>query len=105
VGQAADALNRFHHVVKLSADRLAEPRCPVKIGVHFVQNIRELHQHLDADVPVVLRCVVDFPAVLSQVARRLHDIEWRRGRRQNVRHERVGVQCNRGHELVEVLRR
>ena len=109
LGVLTQRLDGIGHIVRLVDIRLAQGRSPGEILVHVFKNGRELHQGLYAGIPVL------FVDLFSQLfafklgvclhpAVCLDDLRWIRGRGQNLRHHRVGIQSDRRDELLQLLR-
>ena len=108
VGLPPHALDGIEHVRLLSEEDVPQLRGPVEVLRHPTEHVGEVRERLDARVPGLRleRFVELLPAQLRTFldpALGLHDLE-RVGRgHQDLHEKRIGVERDRGHQLVEPL--
>ena len=107
VGALAQELHAIHHLAFLREKGLAQALRPIQILVHAVQDFRERHQRLDADIPVLVLDRVDrvlaFQAgMLARPARGLRHFQRVGGRDQHLRQHAVRIQRDRRQHLVQI---
>ena len=98
-------LDRLHHVILLVLISLSQLRGPRQIPVKVRQHCRKLHQGLHARIPILLFRLLGqiFSLELRVVPHhpvRFYNLRWIRRRGQYLRHERIGIQRNRSHQLI-----
>src|SRR6266478_5957361 len=105
---AAHHLNGVHHVLFLVVVSVAERRGPREVFVHVAQDGWECSERLDARVPRLLVYSLS-QGVALQIRMRVHplvcldDTLGKRRRRQDLRHKRIRIQCNRRYQLLQLL--
>ena len=110
VGLPPHALDGIEHVRLLSEEDVPQLRGPVEVLRHPTEHVGEVRERLDARVPGLRleRLVELLPAQLRTFldpALGLHDLE-RVGRgHQDLHEQRIGIERDRGHQLVEPLGR
>jgi hypothetical protein len=97
-------LDCLHHVGLLREDGLAELVGPLQVLIHAVQHVWKLEQHEYARVPLRIRLRLGLAVVLAQEPGRLHNVRPRSGGRQNVSDQRIRIQRDRRHELLQFCR-
>ena len=105
----AQTLNGVHGVLPLTEEGIAELLHPVDLFVQQAEDLREAAQRLHAVVPVVFLQLVVERLVLEvwlgfHEPGRLDDLERIRRRHQCLRHQRIRVERDRRHDLLELLR-
>ena len=108
LGAGAQALNGGEHVLLLSQEGVAELLKPVELLVQHREHLGEEDQRLHAVVPgLLLQRFVELSALETGIflhkARGLNDLEWIGGGHQDLRHQGVGVERDRRHELIDFL--
>src|SRR5882757_219312 len=103
-------LNSVGHILRIVRIRLAQCRTPGQIFVHVLEHGWKLRQRLYARIPILFvhffGQVFAFEVRMSlHPAIRLDDLRWIRRSRKNLRYQRVRIQRNRRHQLLQILRR
>src|SRR5882762_686783 len=103
-------LNSIGHVLRVVGVGLAQRRTPRQILVHVLEHGRKLRQRLYARIPILF--VYFFGQVFAFEVRmplhppiRLNDLRWIRRSRKNLSNERIRIQRNRRHQLLQLFRR
>ena len=105
----AHHLYRIHDALLLVVVSVAQRRRPGEVLVHISQHGWKCGKRLDARVPGLLIHSLTQGLAL-QIRMRLHptvgldNLLGKRRRRQNLRHKRIGIQRNRRHQLLQLLR-
>src|SRR6266404_4566573 len=107
---SAHLLNSIGHVLRVVGVGLAQRRTPRQILVHVLEHGRKLRQRLYARIPILF--VYFFGQVFAFEVRmplhppiRLNDLRWIRRSRKNLSNERIRIQRNRRHQLLQLFRR
>ncbi len=103
------ALDGVQHIRLLRNEGVTQTVGPFQMAIHHLQNLRERQQGLHAGIPVVSRRGVGQrgalqPGMGSEEALCLHHLRGVGGGGQDVRQQRVGVERDRRHDLVELRR-
>jgi hypothetical protein len=108
VSLVTHVLDRLRHVIWLVLIGLAQLRGPRQIPVQVRQHRGKLHQSLHARIPILLFRLLGqiFSLQLRVVPHhpvRLNNLRWIRRRGQYLRHKCIGIQRNRGYQLIQLL--
>ena len=103
------SLDRVHKLRLLRQHGVAELLRPVELVGHHGEHIRDLGERLHAVVPALLgersrQCFALEAVVRLRPAVGLHHLEWIGRCDQDLRKERVGIERDRRHQLVELRR-
>lgn len=97
-GEFAQPLNGIHDVTLLREKGVTDLLGPLQIALHHLQRVRERHERLYAEVPVLMlqcsrECVASQCGVrrVFQPMRRFDDFEWISRSRENLSHEGIGI--------------
>ena len=98
---AAEALDRIHHLARIRCDLFAEADRPVEAGRHHPDDVGGVQQVAHALVPgrIGLERLVLREAVEEAV--RLDDVEGVGRRGEDDRQQGIGIERDRGHQLVD----
>jgi hypothetical protein len=92
----------------LSEDGVAELLHPLELVVHHLEDLGKAHQRLDAVVPGLLlqlfveRLILELRIGLGE-PRGLDDLERVRGRHEDLRDQRIRIERDRRHDLLQLL--
>ena len=106
----AHPLHRGHHVGLLRQERIAQCRGPLDVLVQLRQHVRKGHQGLDAGVPILLpgrihQLLARQIAIPLQPLPRLHNLQRVGARHQNLAQQRIGIERDGRHQVVQLFRR
>lgn len=109
-GLRAHSLHRAHYVGLLGQERIPKVGSPADVVGQQIERIRKRYQRLDARVPVLQPGSVHQlssleVAVPPEPLVRFHDFQRIRTRRQYLAEQRVGVQRDRRHQVIQLVRR
>lgn len=104
-GFRPEPLDRLHDVCWLFGKYLADLLGPRQIFVHPLQHLGIVGERLYTFVPGAMLDLRAVAGELAHVARGEDDIRRRGGRRQNQGNQRIGIECDRGDEPLDFLRR
>ena len=108
LGPRAQPLDGIHQVLLLAQEGVAELLRPVEPVVHHGEHLREKDERLHAVVPRLRpQRVIEGPALQARVgldkARRLDHFERIGGGHQDLRQQGVGIEGDRGGDLLQLL--
>ena len=106
---STQSLDRVHKLRLLRQHGVAELLRPVELVGHHGEHVRDLGERLHAVVPALLgersrQCFALEAVVRLRPAVGLHHLEWIGRCDQDLRKERIGIERDRRHQLVELRR-
>ena len=104
----AKLLDDFGDVLGLVHFGVAEVRRPVEVGAHRLDDVRKARERLHRGIPILvvdagIIVLGDQRLVLVEPALRLDDLHRIGARRQHLREQGVGIERDRGQQLLELV--
>ncbi len=97
------ALDRIHHILRLTGVSLPQGYGPVILLVHHEEHVGIMGYRLDTHIPLLVVDQGGFP-VLSHITDRQIDLIDKRRRREDLGEQRIRVERNGSEQIIQFLR-